>query len=170
MSGSGARNVWVAGESRLSIVTYNYTLVAYRWNGSAWVAPSMPEPRSGGGPDVIAQSSANVWLFAWQATKSPRGVVLHWNGTRWSEDVAPGRMPVSDELATDGTGGLWAGPWAHWTGSRWLNTSPSTSFVGGDVLSLHALARVRGQSRIWAVGVVSHTSSSTRDSLIAQYP
>lgn len=171
MSGSGARNVWLVGESRVSTVTENYTLAAYRWNGSAWVAPSMPEPRSGGAPDVTAQSSANVWLFAWQAKKSSRGFVLHWNGTRWSEDVAPGRMAASDGLATDGSGGVWAGALAHWTGSRWLNTSPGVSFVGTDAVNLHGLARVPGQTRIWAVGAVSHTaSSSTWDSLIAQYP
>jgi hypothetical protein len=30
---------------------------------------------------------------------------MHWNGTRWSEDVAPRSMPASDELTTDGSGG-----------------------------------------------------------------
>ena len=171
MSGSGSRNVWVVGESRLSSATQNYTLAAYRWNGRAWVAPSMPAPRSGGAPGVVAQSSASVWLFAWQAKKSSRGFVLHWNGARWSEDVVPKSMPASDELATDGRGGLWAGAWAHWTGGRWVNTSPGASFTGGDAVNLLDMTRVPGQTTMWAVGVVSHTaSSSTWDSLIAQYP
>lgn len=172
ISGSGARNVWVVGESRHSTVTGNYTLAAYRWNGSAWVAPSMPAPRGGGEPGITVQSSANVWLFAWQAKKSSRGFLLHWNGTRWREIVAPRQMPASDELVTDGSGGLWAGPWAHWTGIRWVNTSPSVSFVGvNNSYNLHGLARVPGRTRIWAAGLVSHTpSSSSWDSLIAQYP
>jgi hypothetical protein len=56
-------------------------------------------------------------------------------------------MPASDELATDGRGGMWAGAWAH------------------------DMTRVPGRTTMWAVGVVSHTaSSSTWDSLIAQYP
>jgi hypothetical protein len=171
MSGSAPGNVWAVGEAGTTSPSGPYSLAAYRWNGSAWTAVSMPHPRATGAPDITVVSRSNAWLYAWQAKKPARGFLLHWTGSKWQQDVAPANLPTSDGLVADGSGGVWAGALAHWTGHRWVNTTPGLSFTGTDAFALRGLARVPGRSTLWAAGQVQRTSTSkVWDSLIARYP
>lgn len=170
ISGSSADNVWLSAEGRATLDSTSYYLNAYKWNGSAWhFVSSMPTPRSKGSAGITVTSSGNVWLGAWLASDGD-GYVLHWNGSYWARHTAPTSVPTSDELVTDGHSGVWSGPWAHWTGSRWVNTTPGPSFAGDYGFNLRGLARIPGRTTLWGVGDVSRTStSSVWDSLVAVY-
>ncbi len=75
------------------------------------------------------------------------------------------RRPAYDQHS-----GIWAGPYAHWTGSRWLNTYQVAALPGADGFALLAVATIPGSASVWAAGWAGRsTSDSTQDSLIAVY-
>ncbi len=111
-----------------------------------------------------------MWLYAWQATKSARGFLLHWTGSKWQDIDRAGRLGTSDGLVADGRGGVWAGALAHWTGRRWVNTEPAILHRRRCVRAARA-GPGAGRSTLWAGGDVSRTPASpVWDSVIARYP
>ena len=172
ISAAGAGHIWLVGEAGTSQLPGPYRLVAYQWSGQGWTSVRVPAPRSSGPPDLQVVSRSDVWLYSWLAAKPQRGYLLHWNGTGWRQIDAPAAIATSDGLITDGQGGVWAGPWAHWTGRRWLGTVPGPSFAGNlNSFDLRGLARIPGRTTVWGVGEVSHSPTSPIwDTLIARYP
>jgi hypothetical protein len=77
---------------------------------------------------------------------------------------------VDFALTHDGHDGVWAGPYAHWTGTKWINAFQIASMPGSDTFSLRGMAVIPGSSSIWGVGWVGRSASNhTQDSLIAVY-
>ena len=62
------------------------------------------------------------------------------------------------------------GAFAHWTGTKWLNTFQIASMPGSDGFALEDIAAIPGSASIWAAGSVGRSPSNhTQDSLIAVY-
>lgn len=172
LSGSGPGNVWAIGESNPSKNQRSYTLTAYRWNGTAWArVAAMPGPRASGQPGIDAASPASVWVSYWPATANLDAVALHWNGHTWQTIRSPQTVATSTDTVADGRGGVWLGPWAHWTGTRWVDTSPGLAFTGnGTSIGLAGLAVIPGTASLWGVGLVSPSPGShVRNALIGAY-
>lgn len=169
LSASGPRNVWVAGSSRDCLSSCSYTPEAYHWNGSTWSkAPALPLRHSFYEPGIAAGSRTNVWVGAWSATRARHpGRLMHWNGRRWDMVDAPLSVVTETPLVTDGHRGVWMGPWAHWTGARWVGNGGTSSHT----CSLENFTRVPGQTTLWGEGAVSRSpTSATFDSVICALP
>jgi hypothetical protein len=100
------------------------------WNGSAWVenrsiSAVLPKPTSKAGVGIAAinaLSARNVWVQAFVEGQARiiRIIVVHWNGSSWSQ-VKPTSFGYHlPNAVPDGQGGWWAPPF---TGQ------PSTSYL-----------------------------------------
>lgn len=133
MAAVSAHDVWAAGDARDT-----RTLVEH-WDGRVWRI--VPTPRVSGSDvrlaGLAALSATNVWAVGAMGSASDgsrRGLVEHWNGTRWQ--IVPSAQPgvVDDALAGVGASAP-ADVWAvgssegndyqnmpfveRWTGSAW---------------------------------------------------
>jgi hypothetical protein len=89
---------------------------------------------------------------------------------RFRGTVSSEPLILEDGLAYDGHDGVWAGPYPHWTGTKWINTYQVGSMPGGDGFALAGIATIPGSSSIWGTGWVGRSASNhTQDSLIAAY-
>jgi hypothetical protein len=73
------------------------------WNGSAWTQAPTPNPGASGCLTAVAAvSPSDAWAVGWtEATLSgpERTLVLHWNGSRWSQVASPSVAAGSSSLA-----------------------------------------------------------------------
>jgi len=146
LSGTGAKDVWAVG------TTPGDKLEAFRWNGSRWRFVRMPHPVANQGESIHVFSASSVWI-AGQANSAPT-YALHWNGSMWHRMSTPSSLGASPGLVSDGSGGLWFGPFVHWTGHAWVGPiAVSTSFTSAGFGSM---AHVPGTSSDWMVGVVQN--------------
>lgn len=142
-------------------------LALYRLNGQAWQPMSFSTPRVAPIFNTITASSAkNLWVVAGglvhRITARHSGV-FHFNGRAWTEL----RGPIAESaqlfpVSLDGHGGIWLGPWAHWTGRRWVNAFPRTGFAGVDCFGINGLATIPGSTEVLAAGA-GHRIGSARD-------
>ncbi|MGI8447754.1 MAG: hypothetical protein ACR2MP_11365 [Streptosporangiaceae bacterium] len=168
LSASSPTNVWVVGASNPCVASRcSYSPVAYHWNGSAWLkAPPLPLVHSYYQPDVAAGAKKNVWVSGWSATRAGQpGRLMHWNGRRWQIIDASSDLLAESPLVTDGARGAWMGPYAHWTGTQWVNTEPFSPVTCG----MADLTRIPGTATLWGAGSVLR-SAHRSDSVICAYP
>jgi hypothetical protein len=153
VSGTGD-DVWAVGTAATS---YAVPAVVRR-DGPVWAPVALP-PSLGTATlrAVRVVAADDVWVAGSTAsTTSGRSLVLHWDGSSWTELPAPfgttaGR--VSALLATDG-GRCWAAgsagnraAVAAWDGHRWTVANPVTSSASEVTqLALH------GSTEVWAAG------------------
>ncbi|MCW2934117.1 MAG: hypothetical protein JWM19_5079 [Actinomycetia bacterium] len=159
ISASAANNVWVSG--------YSYSgrkqeAAAYRWNGSAWHAVSMPHPVVYDGPTVSAVSPSNVWI-GYDAS-STRSYALHWDGHQW-HTVTPSYYASVYDIVPDGKGGYWFGPQAILTGSKWTNEQ-LPEFTGGNG---PGVVRIPGTTSFLLNAAVATGNPSTEKPTIFQF-
>lgn len=167
LAGSSAKNVWAVGLQGDLI-----HLAAYRWNGGSWNwVSSVPHPEISGTPRVTAPSAHNVWIGGWLAKSGTPIFALHWNGSGWQEHTTPlilasgAFLNAEGTLVTDGHGGLWMGPYVHWTGTAWRSVAPGVNTSAFDIA---AIARVPGSYSLWGVGKRYRSAGSNIwESLIA---
>lgn len=111
-------------------------VAAYRWDGSAWHAVSMPHPVIGNsGSYVSAVSPSNVWV-GWADDNASH--VLHWDGHQWHTATTPFYANIFD-IVPDGKGGYWFGAEAILTGGTW-KSEQVPAFSGGEGF----VARIQG--------------------------
>jgi hypothetical protein len=144
--------------------------VALHWNGTSWARVPTPDPGGAGDDELFGVTAipgtADAWAVGYNLTKSSESqtLVLHWNGSAWSQASAPA-------VATDGTqlnavtavsaNDAWAvGQYntasdfehpviLHWDGTTWSKQKlPS---FGQSVYVLHSVAAAA--SDVWAVGL-----------------
>lgn len=131
-----ASDVWAVGDHGDPFSGQSKTLVAH-WNGSAWSLVSSPDPgRFGQLVGISGRSAANIWAVGQYCTArclgaSPaeHGLILHWNGRKWSKATLPVRnsamfAAVAAVSANDawaaGTAGKNGNPLVlHWNGKKW---------------------------------------------------
>jgi hypothetical protein len=153
ISASAANNVWVTG---YAFSGHKQVVAAYRWNGSAWHAVSMPHPALYAGPAVTALSASNVWI-GYDAITKPEvatSYALHWDGQHWHALTAPDYADIS-LIVPDGKGGYWFGPQAILTASTWTSEQ-----VPGYAGNFSGVTRIPGTTS-FLVGAGVDTSSSS---------
>jgi hypothetical protein len=158
ISASGPDNVWVSGFADRGS---KQVVAAYRWNGRAWGAVSMPHPVfNDAGPYVTAVSPSNVWI-GWYDTTS--GHALHWNGHRWGALTASYyASPLN--IVPDAEGGYWFGAQAILTGSTW--TAEQVPGFTGD---FGGVTRIPGTTSFLLDAGVETGSSSTEKPTIFRF-
>jgi hypothetical protein len=98
-------------------------IAAYRWAGTHWTPVIMSHPDMSGWPDLAMGSASNIWIEGWRGTSS-QVLALHWNGSKWQQVISPADDAASPDGVPYGSTGVWAGPWAAWTGRGWISTLP----------------------------------------------
>jgi hypothetical protein len=115
---------------------------------------------------IVAAPDGRAWF-----TGGALGNELYsWTGRKWVNSAIPETVcspgvpkPCvlyvdAANLSYDGKNGFWDGPWAHWTGRNWINTSnvakPLINAFFGDT------AAIPGTNSAWSVGQVSRTSNA----------
>ncbi len=100
-------------------------------------------------PVLAASSSRDVWIWGHLAGPRNKGVLYHWDGARLRSVAVPAGLPTTDVLTADGYGGVWVGPFAHWTGKKWISFHADARRLDG---SFTALSPVAGTRSSWLVG------------------
>lgn len=145
-----------------------YKLIRTRWQRVAFTSPTM----EGAFVTITASSARDIWIVARPVHRSfDRYGVAHFNGKTWirlrvAASVSAEAGPGPGTLA-DGRGGVWLGPSAHWTGRKWVNTTPLSGFP--ECFALDALARIPGRSAIWGAGSGNAKGCSGNLSMTAIY-
>lgn len=129
----------------------------------------MPAPRIEAIPVAAVAASGRVWVGI--VPRTGRACALQRSGTRWRML----RPPVADHgdctlPVPDGRGGVWFGPFAHWTGSRWAQIQDWFSFQGQNALSVTGMARISGSQALWLAGNMTpgpHREGITRGFIAA---
>jgi hypothetical protein len=161
ISGTWAKDLWAVG---LTSFESNAPLAAYYWNGSRWRTVSMPHPVSADG-GIHVSSISDIWVGG-STTSSI--YVLHWNGSTWREVAATSSLPANENyLVPDGSGGLWLGPLAHWTGRVWQGPVPFSPSSASR--SSGPMAHVPGTSSYWAVTGTTDFGSTQEEPTIYLY-
>jgi hypothetical protein len=173
VSARSAANVWAVGDESNGTGTTD-TLILH-WDGSSWSQVASPSP---GGLDNVSSLKAvsvvskdNAWGVGYYTSPQvPSGqmLILHWDGTGWSQVTTPDLGSTESELSgvSAASGGAWAvgqycaaGPIGcgstqqntlvlHWDGSTWTQvSSPSPS--KGNYLYWVTSPAAAGS---WAVG------------------
>ncbi len=134
----------------------------------------MASPPGGTGdfPELAASPSGQLWLVAiWGAQAHRPDVLYYWNGRRWSkQDVPAAKLKLTygsgEGFCFDGHDGIWLGAYVHWTGKRWIRTSPSWPTI---TFALTDVTAVPGSASAWAVG--TNEAQKVRDlrGLLALY-
>jgi hypothetical protein len=190
VSAISATGAWAVGDTENPDPTVG--TLAMRWNGTTWSTIPSPDPGPFGYANelrsVAATSPDNAWAVGYYTSRSgPSGqrLILHWNGTAWSQAASPN--PSSAESALTGVSATSAASaWAvgqycpsrpggcagtrqdtlilHWNGTAWSrHTSPSPGT--GDYL--HAVT-ARTTTDAWAVGNDQNRTGSL-DTLILHW-
>jgi eukaryotic-like serine/threonine-protein kinase len=156
VSGSDA---WMVGCTPLRTCVKTWTA---HFNGTTWTQPPSPSP----GPatsdlleGVTAVSASDAWAVG-EIINGDRGktLILHWDGTRWTQVPSPSPAPTANELfgvaatsADDawavgaiGAGGVGGGI-LHWNGATWTPVPTPTSILLQGVAAISA-------DDAWAVG------------------
>jgi len=101
-------------------------------------------------PQIAASPAGRVWVLSQALSAHGRAAVYSWNGRRWTRDLVPAAADFGSwGFVYDGHSGAWLGPYAHWTGRRWVITRPSGPT---SQFELMYIAPVAGTSSAWAVG------------------
>jgi hypothetical protein len=168
-----ATDAWVVGNyENSSDVTEPLTL---HWNGTAWKVVASPAPSGATGTTldgVSADSATDAWAIGQYSTGSgAQPLLLHWNGTAWSQVASPALSgtdatlnAVSAGSATDAwaagddenSSGVIAPLILHWNGTAWSQVSsplPSGA-AGGDLFGVST----ESATSAWAAGGYSNSS------------
>lgn len=174
VSAVSATSAWAVGDTENSDTTAG--TLTMRWNGTAWSTVTSPDPGPFGYTNelrsVAATSPDNVWAVGYYTSPSgPRGraLILHWNGTTWSQVASPNPNSAQSTLtgvsATSAANAWAVGQYCprspadcavthrdtltlHWNGRTWSQVASPTP---GHDDHLHAVT-ARTSTDAWAVG------------------
>lgn len=159
-----ATNVWATGADR------SRKPLILHYDGTSWTSSQLPDFTPAGDAGMLfglaATSASDVWAVGRHAPSGlvSQPLILHWNGTSWSQAVAPaaGTETVLVSVAADSAGDAWAVGMAgsgteilHWDGHNW-NALPGPLPAGSDrqLIVLRGVAAVSPTSA-YAVGYYS---------------
>jgi hypothetical protein len=177
----GANDGWAVGSYQHGA----FRTLAERWNGSSWKIVATKNLGSGDNNlvGVVALSASSAWAVGdWNPTQmsTPRTLVEHWNGKKWSVVASPslGQLSGLSDVAASGPNDIWSvGAYFNragnqqtlierWDGSAWkIVSSPSP---GASYNALSHLAIVSAND-IWAVGYYSSDSGGTSQTLVERW-
>jgi hypothetical protein len=123
-------------------------------NGHLWLQGSLTGK---GHPARMWQSSRRAWTLV----AIPANVCQPGTG-----GFCP--LQIYGPLTYDGANGAWAGPFAHWTGTHWVNADNYfPQLIPG--FGIHAFTVFPGTTGIWAVGVIDTSAAGGLSDLIARF-
>jgi hypothetical protein len=167
VAATSASNAWAVGNYRGKIAARTLT---ERWNGTQWCRVPSPDPSSHGDPNglqaVAATSATNAWAVGHYgvAGVGVLTLILHWNGTAWTQVPSPnpsgsfGYNALMGVTATS-AGDAWAvGQYAteagrfslilHWNGTAWTQVPSPTPGIGVTLTGVSASSA----SNAWVSG------------------
>jgi uncharacterized membrane protein YgdD (TMEM256/DUF423 family) len=98
-------NVWVAGVAQTDINGMQPYIA--QWNGTSWRRVATPTIIGGGElTDIVALSPTNILAIGIGGTGG-RSIVLHWNGSTWTQETAPDAVYLRGAAAA-GPNTFWA--------------------------------------------------------------
>jgi hypothetical protein len=171
--GVGPNDIWAVGGLATAINQLPKVPWALHWNGTAWSevpVPTGPNPGGtgrGGLRGVAAIASDNVWAVG----RSPgiTALVVHWDGTTWTEVPVPTVKTALNALAVVSRTDIWAvgdglvnqdgsktALIMHYDGRTW-QTMPNQVSVPSTFVAHNGLKSITALSAtdIWAVGSVT---------------
>lgn len=163
VSALSANRIWAIGLSDKG------TVVAMRWNGTAWrqsplPLPSLPPDVRVRPADIVAVRPGEVWASGQLVRHEglPGALLWRWNGLRWARARIDAPEETLSRLAPDGQGGLWivsqgtrpSASLLHYGSGRLLSREPAPVQPGTDA-GIEALALVPGTRSLWAAGVLN---------------
>jgi hypothetical protein len=171
-----AKQAWAVGTYRNNVTKASDTLIL-NWDGTSWSKVKSPNPSATANElsGVSAVTSTDAWAvgyYANDANGAQDTLILHWNGTSWSQIPSPNPSAtyntlngVSADSATDawavGTSDTSVGQDAlilHWDGTSWSQvTSPNASLTSGALFGVSADT----STDAWAVGFYSQGNLRT---------
>ena len=183
VSADSASDAWAVGSYLSNTTGIRDTLILH-WNGTAW--SRVPSPSPGSRFNVLngvsAAGTRNAWAVGFYRTQAAgaRPLVLHWNGTAWSQVTAPASGLPDTELngvSTVSGREAWAVGFAgapamgqfgtlilRWNGTAWARmTSPDP---GPKDSFLQGVSATAGGGA-WAVG--SYALSRTLRTLVLKW-
>ena len=165
VDGAALDGVWSTGTADAwAVGTADGRPLAWHWDGSVWSA--LPSPEAFGLPALSAVAGTgpdDVWAVGTVgAAPQRRGVLEHWDGTRWQVSATPPGADVSVvSVRALGPGDVWAvgqytpgagasQPYAlHWDGRSWHGTAfPG---MGPGINRLNDVVPMSPQD-VWLVG------------------
>jgi hypothetical protein len=163
--------VWILSQQALRGGTLGSSVPQFYYSDASGVRElTTPRGRIGVFPQIAASPSGQLWLLAPGLSRHRFGAVDYWNGTRWTAHQIPDRNDFSFGswgFAYDDHGGVWLGPYLHWTGRRWIATTPPGPTRSFELMYV---APIPGSSAAWAVGFNSaRPGSRASRGLIALY-
>ncbi len=176
VSAISTTDAWSVG---YSVVNHTKRSLAMHWNGTSWSSVATPDPSATSNTlaGVSAVSSDDVWAVGQDddASGTPQTLILHWDGTQWTQVPSPSLTPdlsqlnaVSADSSTDAwavgidhdmTTGVDETLVLHWDGSSWTRVSspsPGTSIVLNGVSA-------DGPTDAWAVGQAAGGMAGNED-------
>jgi hypothetical protein len=163
VSASSATDAWAVGyaNTRPEVNGWPSKTVALHWNGTAWSLATTPNPASQTNllHAVKVFSPTNAWAVGYYYTSQADSgaLVLHWNGTTWTEvdvpEEATALYGISGTSASDiwavGTGRTHQLATLHYNGATWSETPIADT--GTVFAALYAVTAI-SPSDVWAVG------------------
>jgi hypothetical protein len=197
VSATSSTSAWAVGASCTAsacTLPQQRTLIL-RWNGTAWAKVKSPNPAPAGAVllGVSAGSSSDAWAVGQYCSTSSCAVektlILHWNGTAWSQVTSPSPGPTTNVLsgvsATSSRDAWAVGSYCtttscdctttcavqntlilHWNGTSWSKvTAPPESSQATTLSGVSAAA----PAAAWAVGYYCTTSPCNDHTLILHW-
>ena len=141
-------HVWLLADTGSQIQTGRVTVYEGGIGGLRKVA--VLGVRVGVFPQITASPAGRIWVLDQGVGAHGRAAVYAWSGKRWTRYLVPQAADFGSwGFAYDGGAGAWLGPYTHWTGRRWVITSPSGPTLQFELMFV---APVSGTSSAWAVG------------------
>jgi hypothetical protein len=170
------------------------TLILH-WNGTKWSTVPSPDPSPTVNElfGVTAVSADDVWAAGSEvpdilgATPMSHTLILHWNGTKWSQVSSPNAPGASNTIygiAANSATSAWAVgnecdylacPFPevttdtlilHWNGTKWSQvSSPSPGGANNVLFGVSAVTT----DNAWAVGDTSGTDPGAVESLVVHW-
>jgi len=144
-----ASDVWAAGSS------HDNTPMLLHYDGTSWTRwlapPLTPAPAGAAIYGLAAISADDVWAVgAMDLSSETDPVVLHWNGTAWSQVHAPGDGYYLEAVSGTGPGDAWAVGTSqsrsstvilHWDGTNWIQKpSPSPGQAQNELMGVASIS------------------------------
>jgi hypothetical protein len=158
-------DAWAVGSD--SSGTSDQTTLTMHWNGTSWTIVPSPSPGTLGLNalyGVSANAANDVWAVGsfTNVGEYSKSLILHWNGSSWSQVPSPNAPGVNNALygvVALGPNDVWAVGYKgvvdfetlilHWNGANW-SIVPSPTAVGFS--SILSAVSGSGANDIWTVG------------------
>jgi hypothetical protein len=184
VSARAQNDVWAVGNKRILSGGPQYQTLTLHWDGTQWSEVLAPNPGSGENYlyGVSAVSANDVWAVGIQVSSATgtRTLLLHWNGSAWSEVASPNPGQNGNYLyavAAISANDAWAVGMqvnqggvthfiVHWNGSAWATvSSPPAGTAGSRLYGVTAT----GPNDVWAAGYYLYGDNTPQRTLLEHW-